>query len=81
MATDLDYRQLFLTYGKQDIAFYSFAVENNLARVYVTNHSDAKCGVWTLAELRVRYGLTPRQLSGMAAKMRRAIEIYEDDCF
>jgi len=80
-ATEDDYKSLLNVYGKQSIAKYFFNVENNLRRVEVSDHPMAKCGVWTLANMKARYDLTPRQIAGMAAKMRRAVEVYEEGQF
>lgn len=79
-ATQQDHEEIALIYGHHSIANYLFMVENNLRRVCVTNDRRARCGIWTLANMKVRYDLTPRQLAGMATKMRRAVEIYEDSC-
>lgn len=80
-ATKQDHEELEKTYGRSSIAKYLFMVENNLRRVEVTNDRRAYCGIWTLANMKVRYDLTPRQIAGMASKMRRAVELYEQSCY
>jgi hypothetical protein len=76
-ATADDYRRVKATYGKHRLGEYLFKVENNLNRVHVTNDLRAADGLWTLANIVVRYDLTPRQAAGMATKMRRAIQVYD----
>jgi hypothetical protein len=75
-----DYERIKATYESQRLGAYGFRVENNLRRVEVTNNKRGSDGLWTLANMMVRYDLTPRQVAGMATKMRRAIEVYEDSC-
>lgn len=79
-ACDDDYRRIAETYEKQRLGDYFFRVENNLRRVEVTNDKRAADGLWTLANMMVRYDLTPRQVAGMATKMRRAIEVHDESC-
>ena len=79
-ACEDDHRRISETYGKQRLGDYFFRVENNLRRVAVTNDRRASDGLWTLANMMVRYDLTPRQVAGMATKMRRAIEVYDESC-
>jgi len=75
-----DHKRIAATYEKQRLGDYFFRVENNLRRVEVTNDKRAADGLWTLANMMVRYDLTPRQVAGMATKMRRAIEVYDESC-
>lgn len=79
-ACDDDYQRIKATYESQRLGDYGFKVENNLRRVEVTNDKRAADGLWTLANMMVRYDLTPRQVAGMATKMRRAIEVYDESC-
>ena len=79
-ATNDDYERIKATYEKQRLGEYLFEVENNLRRVNVTNDRRASDGLWTLANMMVRYDLTLRQVAGMATSMRRAIEVYDDSC-
>ena len=79
-ATKQDIDGIRSVYGRHSFAEYRFMVENNLNRVEVTTRSRASCGIETLANMMVRYDLTPRQIAGMAAKMRRAVEVYEQSC-
>jgi hypothetical protein len=76
-ATQDDYQHVKKIYEHHSLANYKFAVENNLRRVQVTSHSRAACGLWTLASMMVRYDLTPRQVAGMATKMRCAVELHK----
>jgi len=77
-ATQDDYDHIMRIYGKHSLSKYNFMIENNLRRAYVTVEPRARCGIWTLANIKVRYDLTPGQVAGMAMRMRRAVEIYED---
>ena len=79
-ACEDDHHRIAETYEKQRLGDYFFRVENNLRRVAVTNDNRAADGLWTLANMMVRYDLTPRQVAGMATKMRRAIEVYDESC-
>ena len=79
-ATTDDHAAIELTYSGHSFASLPFMVENNLRRVHVTGHPKAANGLWTLANMKARYDLTKRQIAGMATKMRRAVELWEDEC-
>lgn len=77
-ATGEDHDGIEKIYGNQSFANLNFVVQNDLRKVEVSSHSKAANGIWTLANMKARYDLTPRQLAAMANRMRRAADVYMD---
>lgn len=79
-ATQEDHDDIARIYRHHSFADLPFMVANDLRSVRVTNHPRAADGLWTLANMRARYDLTPRQVAAMATRMRRAVEVWDEGC-
>lgn len=77
-ATEKDQAEVYARYSSSRIDDYRFQVADDLSCVEIDMEDNrASCGTWTLAEARVAYGLTWRQVQSLHNRMLGAIRRYE----